>query len=122
MLWVSLLKPGAAGQITVSVGYGRSGSHCAQTCVTHSSSARAWPHKAALTAHLRATGGELFGLTYDLVLCDVTSTYFEGAEVKSRAAPDGGADRGGTHADAGVVPHAHVASSTCASRCPGSCP
>ena len=36
------------------------------------------PHKAALTKHLRAKGGELFGLTYDLVLYDVTSTYFEG--------------------------------------------
>lgn len=36
------------------------------------------PHKAALEQHLKAKAGELFGLTYDLLLYDVTSTYFEG--------------------------------------------
>jgi transposase len=34
--------------------------------------------KAALTQHLRARMGELFDLEYDLLLYDVTSTYFEG--------------------------------------------
>jgi hypothetical protein len=47
------------------------------------------PHKAALTAHLRAKGGELFGLTYDLVLYDVTSTYFEGAAAGNPSAKRG---------------------------------
>lgn len=35
-------------------------------------------HKAALEQHLRARLGELFALDYDLLLYDVTSTYFEG--------------------------------------------
>jgi len=47
------------------------------------------PHKAALTQHLRATGGDLFGLTYDLVLYDVTSTYFEGTAGGNTAAKRG---------------------------------
>lgn len=47
------------------------------------------PHKAALTQHLRAKGGELFGLTYDLVLYDVTSTYFEGTAAQNRSAKRG---------------------------------
>jgi len=47
------------------------------------------PHKAALTRHLRAMGGELFGCTYDLVLYDVTSTYFEGAADRQPAARRG---------------------------------
>ena len=47
------------------------------------------PHKAALTQHLRATGGELFGLTYDLVLYDVTSTFFEGAAAATPQAKRG---------------------------------
>jgi len=34
--------------------------------------------KAELESHLRARMGELFGLTYDLLLYDVTSMYFEG--------------------------------------------
>jgi transposase len=51
------------------------------------------PHKAALAAHLKAKGGELFGLTYDLVLYDVTSTYFEGQ------APDNPAARRGYSRD-----------------------
>jgi transposase len=36
------------------------------------------PHKAALETHLRNRLGELFNLSYDLLLYDVTSTYFEG--------------------------------------------
>jgi transposase len=47
------------------------------------------PHKAALTRQLRAKGGELFGLTYDLLLYDVTSTYFEGAAADNPSARRG---------------------------------
>ena len=36
------------------------------------------PHKAALEQHLKHRLGELFELDYDLLLYDVTSTYFEG--------------------------------------------
>lgn len=36
------------------------------------------PHKRELEKHLKARLGELFDLTYDLLLYDVTSTYFEG--------------------------------------------
>jgi len=36
------------------------------------------PHKASLEKHLKNKLGELFGLEYDLLLYDVTSTYFEG--------------------------------------------
>jgi len=36
------------------------------------------PHKAGLEQHLRHKLGELFALDYDLLLYDVTSTYFEG--------------------------------------------
>jgi len=36
------------------------------------------PHKADLEKHLKNRLGELFDLTYDLLLYDVTSTYFEG--------------------------------------------
>jgi transposase len=36
------------------------------------------PHKAALERHLTERLGELFDLEYDLLLYDVTSTYFEG--------------------------------------------
>ena len=36
------------------------------------------PHKEALEKHLKSRLGELFGLEYDLLLYDVTSTYFEG--------------------------------------------
>lgn len=36
------------------------------------------PHKEELEEHLKKTLGELFGLKYDLLLYDVTSTYFEG--------------------------------------------
>ena len=36
------------------------------------------PHKAALETHLKNRMGELFDLEYDLLMYDVTSTYFEG--------------------------------------------
>ncbi len=36
------------------------------------------PHKPALEKHLKEKLGELFELDYDLLLYDVTSTYFEG--------------------------------------------
>ncbi len=36
-------------------------------------------HKEALESHLRTRLGELFSIDYDLLLYDVTSTYFEGA-------------------------------------------
>jgi hypothetical protein len=37
------------------------------------------PHKAGLEKHLKQNLGELFELDYDLLLYDVTSTYFEGS-------------------------------------------
>src|SRR3974390_1041028 len=37
-----------------------------------------WPHKKALEKHLKERLGELFDLDYDLLLYDITSTYFEG--------------------------------------------
>ena len=39
---------------------------------------RLLPHKDALECHLKDRLGELFALEYDLLLYDVTSTYFEG--------------------------------------------
>lgn len=39
---------------------------------------RLLPHKAALEKHLKTSLGNLFQLEYDLLLYDVTSTYFEG--------------------------------------------
>lgn len=47
------------------------------------------PLKKELTKHLRAKGGELFGLQYDLVLYDVTSTYFEGMAAHNPSAQRG---------------------------------
>lgn len=47
------------------------------------------PHKAALERHLKERLGELFALEYDLLLYDVTSTYFEG-----ECASNGQATRG----------------------------
>lgn len=38
------------------------------------------PHKDGLLAHLQRVYGELFGASYDLLLYDITSTYFEGQE------------------------------------------
>lgn len=39
---------------------------------------RLLPHKEALEKHLKTRLGTLFGIEYDLMLYDVTSTYFEG--------------------------------------------
>ena len=39
---------------------------------------RLLPHKTAIEQHLKTRLGELFALDYDLLLYDVTSTYFEG--------------------------------------------
>ena len=36
------------------------------------------PHKEALETHLKNRMGELFEIEYDLLLYDVTSTFFEG--------------------------------------------
>jgi len=36
------------------------------------------PHKEAIESHLKQRLGELFDVTYDLLLYDITSTYFEG--------------------------------------------
>ena len=48
---------------------------------------RLLPHKEAMEQHLKKRLGELFALEYDLLLYDVTSTYFEGlAEANSLAA------------------------------------
>jgi transposase len=48
---------------------------------------RLLPHKQAIERHLRQRLGELFALEYDLLLYDVTSTYFEGlAESNTLAA------------------------------------
>jgi transposase len=40
---------------------------------------RLLPQKAALEEHLKERAGRLFGLDYELLLYDLTSTYFEGA-------------------------------------------
>lgn len=39
---------------------------------------RLLPHKEAIESHLKQRFGEPFGLKCDLLLYDVTSTYFEG--------------------------------------------
>jgi len=50
---------------------------------------RLLPHKAALERHLRERLGNLFGLDYELLLYDVTSTYFEGEAKANRLARRG---------------------------------
>ena len=47
------------------------------------------PHKAALEQHLKHRLGELFGMNYDLLLYDVTSTYFEGQALANPLAQRG---------------------------------
>ncbi len=47
------------------------------------------PHKAELETHLRARLGELFDASYDLLLYDMTSTYFEGRAEGNRLAARG---------------------------------
>jgi len=48
---------------------------------------RLLPHKPALEQHLHRRLGELFALEYDLLLYDVTSTYFEGLAKGNPARP-----------------------------------
>ena len=50
---------------------------------------RLLPHKVAIEQHLKARLGELFALEYDLLLYDVTSTYFEGQATKNALAARG---------------------------------
>ena len=50
---------------------------------------RLLPHKDALERHLRARLGELFDLDYELLLYDVTSTYFEGEAAANELARRG---------------------------------
>ncbi len=50
---------------------------------------RLLPHKVALEQHLRQRLGELFALEYDLLLYDVTSTYFEGVAARNTLAARG---------------------------------
>lgn len=47
------------------------------------------PHKEALEVYLKKRFGELFGIEYDLLLYDVTSTYFEGQAVRNPLAKRG---------------------------------
>ncbi len=47
------------------------------------------PHKDAIERHLRTRMGELFSIDYDLLLYDVTSTYFEGLAEKNDMAQRG---------------------------------
>ena len=50
---------------------------------------RLLPHKDALERHLRRRLGELFDLDYELLLYDVTSTYFEGLAQRNELARRG---------------------------------
>jgi hypothetical protein len=50
---------------------------------------RLLPSKKALEKHLKARLGELFGLEYDLLLYDVTATFFEGQAAKNPQAQRG---------------------------------
>jgi len=50
---------------------------------------RLLPHKRALESHLKQRFGELFALDYDLLLYDVTSTYFEGEASRNPQAQRG---------------------------------
>jgi transposase len=50
---------------------------------------RLLPHKTALESHLKQRLGTLFSLEYDLLLYDVTSTYFEGQALANELAARG---------------------------------
>jgi hypothetical protein len=50
------------------------------------------PHKESIEKHLKERLGDLFDLEYDLLLYDVTSTYFEG-ECKANATAKRGYSR-----------------------------
>jgi len=47
------------------------------------------PHKDDLFGHLQKTYGELFGTTFDILLYDITSTYFEGTGARNGQARRG---------------------------------
>lgn len=47
------------------------------------------PHKDALTQHLKVRLGEMFSIQYDLLLYDMTSTYFEGQSLGNPLAKRG---------------------------------
>jgi len=47
------------------------------------------PHKEALEIHLKNRLGELFDLSYDLLLYDITRTYFEGQALANPLAKRG---------------------------------
>jgi len=47
------------------------------------------PHKDELFGHLQKTYGELFGTTFDILLYDITSTYFEGTGARNSQARRG---------------------------------
>jgi len=50
---------------------------------------RLLPHKEALEKHLKERLGDLFALDYDLLLYDITSTYFEGEAERNEQAQRG---------------------------------
>jgi transposase len=50
---------------------------------------RLLPHKRELEVHLKERMGELFSLDYDLLLYDITSTYFEGTAMRNSQAKRG---------------------------------
>ena len=50
---------------------------------------RILPHKEAVEEHLKARLGELFDIRYDLLLYDITSTYFEGLAQRNPQAQRG---------------------------------
>ena len=50
---------------------------------------RLFPHKEGLEKHLKQKLGELFPMNYDLLLYDVTSTYFEGEASRNESAQRG---------------------------------
>ncbi len=50
---------------------------------------RVFVHKDAIEQHLRDRIGKLFGIKYDLLLYDVTSTYFEGQVLRNPQAKRG---------------------------------
>jgi transposase len=47
------------------------------------------PHKDALCRHLQKRYGELYGTTFDFLIYDVTSTYFEGSGKRNAKARRG---------------------------------
>ena len=64
---------------------------------------RLLPHKEALEKHLVKRLGELFDLSYDLLLYDVTSTYFEGQAERNPLAQRGHSRDHRNRSNTGVV-------------------